>query len=164
MVDNGDFILSSTSGKLVAHYSCYHGFQLRGAAAIVCEGTRWSDQAPRCERKWGHFCYRHILSVSCEASVRQSFLKHNRWHLSEDLLLPAGTNGAPHMFSQGPLPLQSVNHLQVSHSMLSFHMARFLWPNDWPGVTVGALKRPTHIEIRLFIFCLLKLSFGLTGV
>ncbi|XP_029683404.1 thyroid peroxidase-like isoform X3 [Takifugu rubripes] len=49
-VENGDFILSSTSGKLAAHYSCYHGFQLRGAAAIVCEGTRWSDPPPRCER------------------------------------------------------------------------------------------------------------------
>lgn len=144
MVDNGDFILSSTSGKLVAHYSCYHGFRLRGTAAIVCEGTRWSDQPPRCERKWGHFCYRRL---EC---VLQSFL------------LPAGTNGDPHMFPQGPLPLQSVNHLQVSHSMLSFLMARCLWPNDWPGVTVGALKWPTHKKIRLIIFCLLRLSFGLT--
>ncbi|XP_028251801.1 thyroid peroxidase [Parambassis ranga] len=45
---NGDFILSSISGKLVALYSCYHGFKLEGAAAIVCEGNRWSDQPPQC--------------------------------------------------------------------------------------------------------------------
>uniref|UniRef100_H3CJC3 Sushi domain-containing protein n=1 Tax=Tetraodon nigroviridis TaxID=99883 RepID=H3CJC3_TETNG len=49
MIENGDFILASTSGKLVAHYSCYHGFQLTGAAAIVCEGAQWSDQPPQCE-------------------------------------------------------------------------------------------------------------------
>ncbi|XP_053289746.1 thyroid peroxidase [Pleuronectes platessa] len=48
-IKNGDFILSSASGKLVALYSCYHGFQLKGAAAIVCEGNRWSDQAPQCK-------------------------------------------------------------------------------------------------------------------
>lgn len=48
MIKNGDFILSSTSGKLVAEYSCYHGFKLTGAAAIVCEGNRWSDQPPQC--------------------------------------------------------------------------------------------------------------------
>lgn len=47
-IKNGDFILSSTSGKPVARYSCYHGFKLKGAAAIVCEGNRWSDQPPRC--------------------------------------------------------------------------------------------------------------------
>nr|XP_046269407.1 thyroid peroxidase-like [Scatophagus argus] len=47
-IRNGDFILSSTSGKLVAQYSCYHGFKLKGAAAIVCEGNRWSDQPPQC--------------------------------------------------------------------------------------------------------------------
>ncbi|XP_042356758.1 thyroid peroxidase [Plectropomus leopardus] len=47
-IKNGDFILSSTYGKLVALYSCYHGFKLKGAAAIVCEGNRWSDQPPQC--------------------------------------------------------------------------------------------------------------------
>lgn len=51
MIENGDFILDSTSGKLVAYYFCYHGFHLKGAAAIVCEGAQWHDQAPRCERK-----------------------------------------------------------------------------------------------------------------
>lgn len=51
MIENGDFILASTSGKLVAYYSCYHGFQLTGAAAIVCEGAQWRDQPPQCERK-----------------------------------------------------------------------------------------------------------------
>uniref|UniRef100_A0A4W6FCB5 Thyroid peroxidase n=1 Tax=Lates calcarifer TaxID=8187 RepID=A0A4W6FCB5_LATCA len=40
-IKNGDFILSSTSGKLVALYSCYHGFKLEGAAVIVCEGNGW---------------------------------------------------------------------------------------------------------------------------
>ncbi|XP_068574237.1 thyroid peroxidase-like [Cebidichthys violaceus] len=48
MIQNGDFILSSTNGKLVALYSCYHGFKLKGAAAIVCEGNQWSDQPPQC--------------------------------------------------------------------------------------------------------------------
>ncbi|XP_030299404.1 thyroid peroxidase isoform X1 [Sparus aurata] len=49
-IKNGDFILSSLSGKLVAQYSCYHGFKLRGAAAIVCDGKQWSDQPPQCTR------------------------------------------------------------------------------------------------------------------
>ncbi|XP_034530636.1 thyroid peroxidase [Notolabrus celidotus] len=48
VIQNGDFILSSFPGKLVALYSCYHGFKLRGSAAIVCEGSWWSDQAPQC--------------------------------------------------------------------------------------------------------------------
>ncbi|XP_040916622.1 thyroid peroxidase [Toxotes jaculatrix] len=47
-ITNGDFILSSTSGRLVALYSCFHGFKLKGATAIVCEGNRWSDQPPQC--------------------------------------------------------------------------------------------------------------------
>ncbi|XP_033991053.1 thyroid peroxidase-like [Trematomus bernacchii] len=47
-IKNGDFILSSTSGKLVALYSCYHGFKLKGAAAIICEENRWSNQPPQC--------------------------------------------------------------------------------------------------------------------
>ncbi|XP_071327314.1 thyroid peroxidase [Trachinotus anak] len=47
-IKNGDFILSSTSGKLVALYSCYHGFKLKGAAAILCEGNQWRDQPPQC--------------------------------------------------------------------------------------------------------------------
>ncbi|XP_068195373.1 thyroid peroxidase [Antennarius striatus] len=47
-IKNGDFILSSASDKLVAHYSCYHGFKLKGATTIVCEGNRWSDQPPQC--------------------------------------------------------------------------------------------------------------------
>lgn len=51
MIENGDFILSSASGKLVARYSCYHGFMLAGAATIVCEGAEWSDQPPQCVRK-----------------------------------------------------------------------------------------------------------------
>uniref|UniRef100_A0A3B4WRT4 Thyroid peroxidase n=1 Tax=Seriola lalandi dorsalis TaxID=1841481 RepID=A0A3B4WRT4_SERLL len=47
-IKNGDFILFSRCDKLVAQYSCYHGFKLKGAAAIVCEGNRWSDQPPQC--------------------------------------------------------------------------------------------------------------------
>ncbi|KAK5916372.1 hypothetical protein CgunFtcFv8_011362 [Champsocephalus gunnari] len=47
-IKNGDFILSSTSGKLVALYSCYHGFKLKGAAAIICEENRWSNHPPQC--------------------------------------------------------------------------------------------------------------------
>ncbi|KAK1894001.1 Thyroid peroxidase [Dissostichus eleginoides] len=47
-IKNGDFILSSISGKLVALYSCYHGFKLKGAAAIICEENRWSNQPPQC--------------------------------------------------------------------------------------------------------------------
>ncbi|XP_028994547.1 thyroid peroxidase [Betta splendens] len=47
-IHNGDFILSSSSGKLVALYSCYHGFKLKGAAALVCEGNKWSNQPPQC--------------------------------------------------------------------------------------------------------------------
>ncbi|XP_071400806.1 thyroid peroxidase [Centroberyx affinis] len=47
-IKNGDFILSSTPGKLVAQYSCYHGFSLKGAAVIVCKGNRWIDQPPQC--------------------------------------------------------------------------------------------------------------------
>ncbi|XP_029316795.1 thyroid peroxidase [Cottoperca gobio] len=47
-IKNGDFILSNTYGKLVALYSCYHGFKLKGAAAIVCEGNQWSNQPPQC--------------------------------------------------------------------------------------------------------------------
>lgn len=48
IIKNGDFILSSASGRPVARYSCYHGFKLVGAATIVCEGDRWSQQPPRC--------------------------------------------------------------------------------------------------------------------
>ena len=48
-IRNGDFILSSAAGKLVALYSCYHGFQLKGAAALACEGNQWSDEAPQCK-------------------------------------------------------------------------------------------------------------------
>ncbi|XP_028422067.1 thyroid peroxidase [Perca flavescens] len=48
-IKNGDFILSSAYAKLVALYFCYHGFKLKGAAAIVCEGYRWSDPPPQCE-------------------------------------------------------------------------------------------------------------------
>ncbi|KAM8915940.1 thyroid peroxidase [Spinachia spinachia] len=47
-IKNGDFILSSTNGKPVALYSCYHGFKLKGAAAVVCQGNQWSDQPPQC--------------------------------------------------------------------------------------------------------------------
>ncbi|XP_065822604.1 thyroid peroxidase [Labrus bergylta] len=47
-IQNGDFILSSMTGKLVALYSCYHGFKLKGAAAITCEGNQWSDHPPQC--------------------------------------------------------------------------------------------------------------------
>lgn len=47
-IKNGDFILSSTSGKLVAQYSCYHGFKLQGAATIVCEENQWSNKPPQC--------------------------------------------------------------------------------------------------------------------
>ncbi|XP_032355949.1 thyroid peroxidase [Etheostoma spectabile] len=48
-IKNGDFILSSAYGKLIALYSCYHGFKLKGAAAIVCEGYRWSAPPPQCK-------------------------------------------------------------------------------------------------------------------
>lgn len=48
MIKNGDFILSTALGRLVARYSCYHGFKLVGAATIVCEGDGWSQQPPRC--------------------------------------------------------------------------------------------------------------------
>lgn len=54
-IQDGDFILSSTSGKLVAQYSCYHGFKLKGPSAIVCEGNRWSDQPPQCTGTWTIF-------------------------------------------------------------------------------------------------------------
>ncbi|XP_030574321.1 thyroid peroxidase [Archocentrus centrarchus] len=47
-INNGEYILSSTSGRLVALYSCYHGFKLKGAVVIVCMGDRWSDQPPQC--------------------------------------------------------------------------------------------------------------------
>ncbi|XP_076017140.1 thyroid peroxidase [Genypterus blacodes] len=47
-IEYGDYILTSKQGKLVALYSCYHGFQLKGPAAIVCEGNQWSDQPPQC--------------------------------------------------------------------------------------------------------------------
>lgn len=47
-IRNGDFILSSASGRPVARYSCYHGFKLVGGATIVCEAGRWSQQPPRC--------------------------------------------------------------------------------------------------------------------
>ncbi|XP_068608140.1 thyroid peroxidase [Brachionichthys hirsutus] len=47
-IENGDFVLSSASGKLVAHYSCYHGFNSIGATTIVCEGNRWNAQPPLC--------------------------------------------------------------------------------------------------------------------
>ncbi|CAB1434882.1 unnamed protein product [Pleuronectes platessa] len=36
-IKNGDFILSSASGKLVALYSCYHGFQLKEASLSLTE-------------------------------------------------------------------------------------------------------------------------------
>ncbi|XP_042070084.1 thyroid peroxidase [Haplochromis burtoni] len=49
-INNGDYILSSTSRKLVALYSCYHGFTLKGAAVIVCMGNRWCNQPPQCNR------------------------------------------------------------------------------------------------------------------
>ncbi|XP_074548684.1 thyroid peroxidase [Halichoeres trimaculatus] len=47
-IQNGDFILSSVSGKVVALYSCYHGYKIKGAAAIACEGNQWSGQPPQC--------------------------------------------------------------------------------------------------------------------
>ncbi|MEQ2241921.1 hypothetical protein ILYODFUR_030360, partial [Ilyodon furcidens] len=47
-IKNGDFIFSSKSGKLTALYSCYHGFKLKGAAEIVCEGNRWKHEPPQC--------------------------------------------------------------------------------------------------------------------
>ncbi|CAG5899052.1 unnamed protein product [Menidia menidia] len=47
-IKQGDYILSSGSGKLTARYSCYHGFKLEGAEEIVCRGGRWSPEPPRC--------------------------------------------------------------------------------------------------------------------
>ncbi|XP_061651088.1 thyroid peroxidase isoform X2 [Phyllopteryx taeniolatus] len=48
-IKNGDYELLSTSGKLVALYSCYHGFKLTGDALIACEGNQWSNKLPDCE-------------------------------------------------------------------------------------------------------------------
>ncbi|XP_041828818.1 thyroid peroxidase isoform X2 [Melanotaenia boesemani] len=45
---NGDYILSSKSGKLIALYSCYHGFKLEGAAEMVCDGNQWRGKPPHC--------------------------------------------------------------------------------------------------------------------
>ncbi|XP_077395637.1 thyroid peroxidase [Festucalex cinctus] len=48
-IDNGDYVLLSLAGKLVAQYSCYYGFKLTGDALITCEGSQWSDKLPHCE-------------------------------------------------------------------------------------------------------------------
>ncbi|XP_072221755.1 thyroid peroxidase [Leuresthes tenuis] len=47
-IKNGDYVLSSKSGKLTALYSCYHGFKLEGAAETVCGGSQWSVEPPHC--------------------------------------------------------------------------------------------------------------------
>lgn len=43
----GTFFFTSTSGKLVAQYSCYHGYILKGASEI-CEGNLWNGLPPEC--------------------------------------------------------------------------------------------------------------------
>ncbi|XP_077425824.1 thyroid peroxidase [Vanacampus margaritifer] len=48
-IDNGDYVLFLLAGKLVALYSCYHGFKLTDDALITCEGNQWSDKLPHCE-------------------------------------------------------------------------------------------------------------------
>lgn len=50
-IKNGDFILTSKSGRLTAMYSCYHGFKLEGGVEIVCEGNQWSSEPPHCTSK-----------------------------------------------------------------------------------------------------------------
>uniref|UniRef100_A0A7N6A7M0 Sushi domain-containing protein n=1 Tax=Anabas testudineus TaxID=64144 RepID=A0A7N6A7M0_ANATE len=67
-IKNGDFILSSTSGKLVASYSCYHGFKLKGVAAIVCEGNKWSNQPPQCT----DFVQHHRQSISSDMQLKET--------------------------------------------------------------------------------------------
>ncbi|KAM9777648.1 thyroid peroxidase [Neosynchiropus ocellatus] len=55
LIANGDYILSTETGNLVALYSCYHGYKLKGAAALVCEGGRWKGQPPQCTAEYrGH--------------------------------------------------------------------------------------------------------------
>lgn len=49
-IENGDFILSSSSGRLTALYHCHHGYHLTGnAAAAVCEDSQWTDERPLCK-------------------------------------------------------------------------------------------------------------------
>ncbi|XP_061781050.1 thyroid peroxidase [Nerophis lumbriciformis] len=48
-IKHGDYVLSSIPGKLLALYSCHHGFELTGAAVIFCEGHQWSNQPPQCD-------------------------------------------------------------------------------------------------------------------
>ncbi|XP_030212959.1 thyroid peroxidase [Gadus morhua] len=47
-IKNGDFLLFSSSGKLVAHYICYHGFRLKGTDKLECNESGWSDPPPEC--------------------------------------------------------------------------------------------------------------------
>ncbi|KAM6912777.1 thyroid peroxidase [Xenentodon cancila] len=47
-IKNGDFTLTAKSGKLIALYSCYHGFKLEGTVEMVCEGNQWSGETPHC--------------------------------------------------------------------------------------------------------------------
>nr|XP_061798646.1 thyroid peroxidase-like [Nerophis lumbriciformis] len=48
-IENGDYVLLSLPSKLVALYSCYHGFKLEGDATIDCEGHQWSNKFPNCK-------------------------------------------------------------------------------------------------------------------
>ncbi|XP_062326259.1 thyroid peroxidase [Osmerus eperlanus] len=50
-IEHGDYILSSTPNKLVALYSCYHGYTLKGNVEIVCTENGWSGQPPQCSGK-----------------------------------------------------------------------------------------------------------------
>lgn len=92
MIENGDFILASTSGKLVAYYSCYHGFQLTGAAAIVCEGAQWRDQPPQCERKWVVLPQMSSATPLCPA--RQLHAALPAWGASVCVRAPSNTRRA----------------------------------------------------------------------
>ncbi|MBN3301551.1 PERT peroxidase, partial [Amia calva] len=48
VIENGDFVLCSTSGKSVVAYSCYFGYHLEGAEEIICTDSGWSADPPSC--------------------------------------------------------------------------------------------------------------------
>ncbi|XP_048829891.1 thyroid peroxidase isoform X2 [Brienomyrus brachyistius] len=48
-LENGDFVFCSISGKLVAAYSCRHGYRLEGQEEILCTERGWSSQPPICK-------------------------------------------------------------------------------------------------------------------
>lgn len=48
-LENGEFVFCSISGKLVAVYSCRHGYRLEGQEEVLCTESGWSSQAPICK-------------------------------------------------------------------------------------------------------------------